>query len=80
MIARRVVDADANESAKHQVELQPLHQLPLRAHRIESLQQHRPQQLPRRIDGRPVRAYSAENSPVSAANASFTISRIARNG
>ena len=51
VIPRRIVNADADEPAKQQVELQPLHQLPLRADRIERLQQHRPQQLLRRDRG-----------------------------
>ena len=52
VIPRRIVNADADKPTKQQVELQPLHQLPLRADRIERLQQHRPQQLLRR-DRRP---------------------------
>jgi hypothetical protein len=39
-----VVHAKADEPAEQQVELDPLHQLPLRADRVESLQQQRPQQ------------------------------------
>jgi hypothetical protein len=45
VIPDRVVDADADEPAEQQVELQPLHQLPLRADRIERLQEHRSQKL-----------------------------------
>ena len=45
VIPGRVVNADANEPAKQEVELQPIHQLPLRADRIERLQEHRPQQF-----------------------------------
>jgi hypothetical protein len=44
MIPHRVVDPDPDEPAKQEVELQPLHEPTLRAHRIECLQQHRPQQ------------------------------------
>ena len=55
MIPHRLVDADPDKPAEQQVELQPLHQLPLRAHRIERLQQHRPQQhFSGAIDGRPM--------------------------
>jgi hypothetical protein len=35
MIPDRIVNADAHEPAKQDVELQPLHQLPLRAARRE---------------------------------------------
>jgi hypothetical protein len=52
MIPRRIVDADPDEPAKQQIELQPLHQLSLRADRIERLQEHRSHQLLRR-DRRP---------------------------
>jgi hypothetical protein len=51
VIPRGIVNADANEPTKQEVELQPLHQLPLRADRIERLQKHRPQQLLRRYRG-----------------------------
>jgi hypothetical protein len=51
VIPRRIVDADADEPAKQEVKLQPLHQLTLRADRIESLQQHRPKELLRRDRG-----------------------------
>ena len=52
VIPRRIVDANADEPAKQEVELEPIHQLPLRADRIERLQEHRSQQLLRR-DRRP---------------------------
>jgi hypothetical protein len=48
VVPRRVVDANADKPVEQKVELQPLHQLPLRADRIERWQQHRPQQLLRR--------------------------------
>jgi len=51
VIPRRIVDADADEPAKQEVELQPLHQLPLRADRIERLQKHCPKELLRRDRG-----------------------------
>jgi hypothetical protein len=51
----RVVDADADEPAEQQIEVQPLHELALRANRIERLQQHRPKQHLRR-DRRPPHA------------------------
>ena len=52
MVPGRIVDPDPDEPAEQKVVLQPLHQLPLRADRVERLQQHRPQQLLRR-DRRP---------------------------
>ncbi len=52
MVPARIVDPQAHEPAEQQVELQPLHQLPLRADRIERLQRHRLQQHLRR-DRRP---------------------------
>ena len=45
MIPGRVVDPEPDEPAEQQIELQPLHQLPLGPDRIERLQQHGPQQL-----------------------------------
>ena len=47
-IPHRIVDAKADEPAEQQVELDPLHQLALRADRVERLQQQRPQQPLRR--------------------------------
>ena len=52
MVPGRIVNADADEPAEQKVVFQPLHQQPLRADRVERLQQHRPQQLLRR-DRRP---------------------------
>ena len=54
-----------NEPAKQKVELQPLHQLPLGTHRVETPAQQRPQQLLRRNRGRPSGAYNAANAPLS---------------
>jgi hypothetical protein len=51
-IPNRIVDAEANEPAEQQIVIELLHQLPLGTHRIERLQQQRPQQLLRR-DRRP---------------------------
>ena len=48
-----LVDPETHESAGQKVELQLLHQLALRADRIESLQKKRPQQLLRRDPGTP---------------------------
>ena len=45
VIPGSIVNAHADEAAKQEIELQPLHQLPLRADRVEHLQQHRQQQL-----------------------------------
>ena len=48
MIPDRVINADPDEPAEEEVVLQPLHQLPLRADRVERLQKHGPKQLLRR--------------------------------
>src|ERR1700677_2643236 len=48
-----LVDHKPDEPAKQHVELQPFDQLPLRADRIEKLQQHSPQQSLRRYRGTP---------------------------
>src|SRR5687768_14961017 len=45
MVPGWIVDADAHEPAEQKVVFQPLHKQPLRAHRVERLQQHRPEQL-----------------------------------
>jgi hypothetical protein len=45
VIPHRIVNAKADKPAEQEVELQPLHQLPLRADRIERLQKHCPQKL-----------------------------------
>ena len=45
MIPDLIVDPEPDEPAEQEVEAQPLHQLALRADRIERLQQERPQQL-----------------------------------
>src|SRR5439155_11361738 len=44
VIPHRIVDAEPDEPPEQQIELQPLHQLPLRSDRIKCLQQHRSQQ------------------------------------
>ena len=43
VVPGRIVHPDPDEPAEQQVVFQPLHQLPLRADRVERLQQHRPQ-------------------------------------
>ena len=48
MVPGRVVDADADEPAEQKVVLQPFHQKPFGADRVEGLQQHCPQKLLRR--------------------------------
>jgi hypothetical protein len=48
VIPHCIVNAYADKPAEQEVELQPLHQLPLRPDRVERLQQHRPQKLLRR--------------------------------
>ena len=80
VIPRRIVDANADEPAKQEVELQPIHQLPLRADRIERLHSIARMSFSGGIDGLPIGEYSVENSPARAANASFTIARIVRSG
>jgi hypothetical protein len=45
VIPGSIVNVHADEPAKQEIELQPLHQLTLRPDRVEHLQQHRPQQL-----------------------------------
>jgi hypothetical protein len=47
-VPHRIVDAEADEPAEQQIVVELLHQLPLGPHRIERLQQQRPQQLLRR--------------------------------
>ena len=48
MVPGRLVRREPDEPAEQEVELEPLHQLALRADRVERLQQHRPQQHLRR--------------------------------
>src|SRR4029077_4971148 len=50
-----LIDRQSDEPAKQKVELQPFDQLPLRADRIEKLQQRRPQQSLRRDRRAPAR-------------------------
>jgi hypothetical protein len=45
MIPDLIVDPEADEPAEQEVKVQPLHQLALRADRVQRLQQERPQQL-----------------------------------
>src|SRR5680860_102826 len=45
MIPRRIVDTYPDKPAEQKIKLQPLHQLTLRADRIEDLQEHRSQEL-----------------------------------
>jgi len=45
MVPYRLVDAQTDEPAEQQVELNPLHQLARPANAVERLQRHRPQQL-----------------------------------
>jgi hypothetical protein len=48
VIPNSIVDAEPDEPAKRQIEVEPLHQLSLGADREERLQKHRTQQLLRR--------------------------------
>src|SRR6516162_6092719 len=77
MVPHRVINPQPAKPPEQQIKFDPLHQLPLRAHRIEGLQQHGPQSFSGGIDGRPRPEYRASNSPDSAASAVFAISRIA---
>jgi hypothetical protein len=43
-VPHRIVDPEPDEPAEQQIVVQPLDQQPLRAHRVERLQQQRPQQ------------------------------------
>jgi hypothetical protein len=52
VVPDRIIDAEPDEPAEQQIEVEPLHQLPLRADRIERLQQQRTEQFLRR-DRRP---------------------------
>jgi hypothetical protein len=52
MIPGRIIDPDPGEPTEQEIVFQPLHQLSLRTDRVESLQQHCPEQLLRR-DRRP---------------------------
>src|SRR5262249_34912792 len=45
MVPSRIIDANAHEPAEQKIVLQTLHKEPLRADRIEGLQQHCPEQL-----------------------------------
>ncbi len=51
MAPQYVAYSEADEPAEQKLEVQPLHQLPFRADAVKHLQQHRPQQLLRRIEG-----------------------------
>jgi len=75
---RRIVDANAEESPKHKVVVQSVHQYPLRADRITPCSSIVRSGFSGAIDGRPIGEYRAANSGSSAANMSFTIARIAR--
>jgi hypothetical protein len=76
----RIIDPQPHVPAEQQVAVQLLHQQPLRADRIEGLEQERPQQCSGGIDGRPRCEDSAANAPDSPRNASLTIVRIGRSG
>ena len=81
VIPDRIVDAEPDEPAEQQIELQPLHQLALRADRVERLQQRGSQQLLRRDRGAGPAARTSPQSPRSGPTARHsTISRIARSG
>jgi hypothetical protein len=51
VVPHRIIDPEPDEPAEQQVEAHPLHELTLGAHRIERLQEERPQQLLRRDRG-----------------------------
>ncbi len=63
-IPHRIVDSKPHEPAEQKIELQPLHQLTLRANRIEQLQQAGPQQLLRRNRGPALPRIQAGKHPI----------------
>jgi hypothetical protein len=76
----QIGDPEPDQPAEQKVIVQLLHQQPLRANRVERLQQQRPHQPLGRNRGRPRCEYSASNSPDSASSASSTTARIGRSG
>src|SRR5207253_663635 len=77
VIPDRIVDRQANEPAKQQVELHPLRQLPLGADRVESCKSIALRSISGGIEGRPVLEYSWPNPTVSASSAPSAKCRIA---
>ncbi len=51
VLQQAIVEGHANQPPEHQVIIQLLHELTLRANRIEGLQQKRPEQFLRRYRG-----------------------------
>jgi len=83
MVPHRVISPQPDKPPEQQIEFDPLHQLPLRTHRVEGPATALPAaayNYSGGIDGRPKPEYRASNSRDSAANAVFAISRIGRNG
>jgi hypothetical protein len=68
------------EPAEQQVVIELLHQLALRAHRVEGLEQQRPQQLLRRNEGRPILEYSPSKAGDMTSSASSTMALIGHTG
>ena len=64
VIPHRIVDAEADEPTEQKIVLQPLHQLPFRADRVEGLAQHRPEQLLRRDGWSPDRRIEIGKRPM----------------
>ena len=79
-IPHRVLDAEADKPAKQQIIVDPLDQLPLRADRLERLQQHARISRSGGIDSRPIGEYSLANSLHSDLSAVLATSRITRSG
>jgi hypothetical protein len=76
----RLIDPEPDEPAVQQVVVELLHQLPLRADRVEHLQQKRAQQPLGRNRRPSAVGESLVNSPSSATSTSLTIRRIRRSG
>ena len=76
----RVVHAEPDEPPKQQVVLQLLHQHPLTAHRIQHLEQQRPQEMLGRDRRAAGRGIIASNRGDNRRRASSVIVRIVRNG
>ena len=79
-VPHRVVDAQPDEPAEQEIVVQLLHELPLRADRVERLQQQGAQQLLRRDRRPPVQRIELLEIADSAVSAASATGRIDRNG
>jgi len=80
VIDLRQVQHAGNEFGEQEIVVELLQQLPFRAHRVERLQQQRPQLLLGGIDGWSSRAYSLSKSRDKPASAASVSLRVARSG